>query len=406
MKISFLPSFISFPFKYRTNPWSSHNEIREKTDTMRFTTKLLPSRSKNLGVLLLNNPALLHALTGDMIDCMEDVIHEWRNDSSMRAILIKSSEAKRPAFCAGGDVKSVYENGLRAGNPEEFFFNEYRVNHAVATSRIPIISFWDGVVMGGGAGISVHGKYRIATENTLFAMPECGIGLFPDVGSMWWMTRLLTQPVAKFLALTGKRIDSADLMYTGIATHYVPSNRLEDLEYALAEATLSVTNNDDNASTKDDVVAGVLMSFHQTIPTDSCYLSMHKDSINRTFDKESVEDIVANLKAADTTDFNQMTLESMSKLSPTCMILTLEGLKRGAMCTTIGEDLQMEYRMAKACVRSGSDFYEGIRALLVDKDHSPKWNPTSIDNVSGGMIEEFFAPIEKEWPIPTIPSRL
>lgn len=365
-----------------------------------------------MGVILLNNPTVLHALTGDMIDCMEDVFQEWMNDSSMRAILIKSSEAKRPAFCAGGDVKSVYVNGLKKAPtddgpkvaPEEFFFNEYRVNHAIATSRTPIVSFWDGVVMGGGAGISIHGKYRIATENTLFAMPECGIGLFPDVGSMWWMTRLLKRPVANFLALTGKRIDSADLMYTGLATHYVPSNRLDDLEHALAEATIST--NDENALKKDDVVAGVLMSFHQTIPTDSCYLANHKEIIERTFDGESVEDIVANLKGVDSTDFTNKALESMSKDSPTSMKLTLEGLKRGAKCKTIGEDLQMEYRMAKACVRPGSDFYEGIRALLVDKDQSPKWNPSTIENVTDGMIEEFFAPIEKEWPVPTMPSRL
>ena len=371
----------------------------EKTLLMRFTTKLLPSRSGRLGVLQLNHPKALHALTLDMVYCMQDVLEEWYKTDSLKAILIKSSEAKRPAFCAGGDVKTVYERGLSKSNPQEFFYEEYKVNHAIATSPIPIISLWDGVVMGGGVGISIHGKYRVATENTLFAMPETAIGLFPDVGSMFWMNRLLTRPVANYLALAGKRIDAADLIHTGLATHYVPSNQLKNLETALAEAT------DKAADDSDTFVESVLMSFHETIDTGSSFLAVNQKIIERSFDARSVEEVFDNL-ARDSSDFGQKTLDNLRKLSPTSLKVTFEGLERGSVIGTIGEDLHMEFRMASACMRPGADFYEGVRAVLVDKDHSPKWSPSTLEEVSEEMVEAFFAPVVAEWQIPQSASKL
>mmetsp|Transcript_22490 Transcript_22490/g.36326 ORF Transcript_22490/g.36326 Transcript_22490/m.36326 type:complete len:389 (-) Transcript_22490:131-1297(-) len=384
-----------------------------KLMNVRFTTKLLPSRSQNLGILTLNNPSALHALTQDMIDCFQDVFEEWNKDPSFKAILMKSSPAKRPAFCAGGDVKSIYEQGTPVDPtssssttpPEHFFFQEYKVNHAIATSSIPIVSFWDGVVMGGGVGISMHGKYRVATENTIFAMPECAIGLFPDVGSMWWMNRLLKRPVARYLALTGSRFYPADLLYTGLATHYVPSNQLENLEAALIEATANDSTNRSAGEGNEDVTAKVLMSFHEMIPTDDCFLVNNKQDIEEAFRGETVEEIMANLKKKDSV-FAKSTIEVLSKMSPTSLKLSLEGLKRGANCKSIGEDLQMEYRMAKACMRPGSDFFEGTRAVLIDKDHSPNWNPSTLEEVTDELIEEFFAPIENDWPIPSASARL
>jgi enoyl-CoA hydratase/carnithine racemase len=357
-----------------------------------ITNKLLASQTKNLGVITLNNPNALHALTHDMMEGLEDIFREWKIQSenpAVNAILLKSSPAKRPSFCAGGDVKAVYQEGMKngGGTPEDFFFHEYRVNHAIATTKIPIVSLWDGVVMGGGAGISVHGRYRVATENSLFAMPECAIGLFPDVGSMWWMTRLLQRPVANFLALTGQRIYSADLVHTGLATHYAPSNQLVGLEAALVDAT---------ATDHEDAIAKVLGSFHETIDTSDCHLAKHEQTIHDTFGAESVEDIVDNLYL-ESSDFSQAALEAIKKQSPTSLKVTLEGLKRGATCTTIDDDLKMEYRMAKACVRPGSDFYEGIRSVLIDRDHAPKWNPATIEAVTQDKVEKFFAPIENEW---------
>ena len=399
---------------------------------MRFTTKILPSRSKGLGVILLNNSKSLHALNIDMINCLQDVFQQWKVDPSLNAILIKSSseETKRPSFCAGGDMKSIYNQGLQYHHqqqqqqqqgkqqptsssaaaaaalppPEDFFYHEYKVNYDIANFNkfVPIVSLWDGLVMGGGVGISIYGKYRIATENTILSMPECGIGFFPDVGSMWWMTRMLKErpELAKYLALTGYRMEPADLVYTSLATHYIPSNQLEDLEAALAKATVGNKNddNDDKGGNKGDmdVVAGVLMSFHKMIPTDHCNLKINKETIENTFNGETVEEIFINLKKEDN-EFSRSTIKTLEKMSPTSMKITLEGLKRGAECKSMAEDLQMEYRMAKACVRPGRDFYEGIRALLVDKDLSPKWNPSTLEEVTDDMIEEYFSPIDKEW---------
>lgn len=369
---------------------------------MRSTTRLIPSRSKNLGIILLNNPKALHAVTRDMVDCADDVLREWNNDPTIKAILIKSSkEAKRASFCAGGDVKSVYLQGLdyhrnesdkEVQKPEDFFRYEYKVIHKLASciDKVPIVSFWDGFVMGGGVGLSIHGKYRVATERTVFSMPETLIGLFPDVGSMWWMPRLLQRPVANYLALTGHRLKPDDLMYTGLATHYVPSNRLEDLEHALAEATAK------GDSVQGDAVANVLTSFNEPISTERCNMALNKEIIERTFSGESVEDFVVNLKEANT-EFCASTLDTLKKMSPTSLKVTLEGLNRGAKCKTIAEDLQMEFRMAKACVQPGSDFYEGIRSVLVDKDNSPKWKPTEIEEVTDDMVQKFFAPINDEW---------
>ena len=194
----------------------------------------------------------------DMIHCFQDVFAEWHKDDTLKAILLTASKPRGPP-CSGGDVKKVYEAGIAPGGgglhgkgtpgleTSEFFRQEYIVNHAIATWDRPQISLWDGVVMGGGAGISIHGKYRVSTENTMFAMPETGIGLFPDVGSMYWMPRMLQPGVARYLALTGARLKAPDLLYTGLATHYVPSKRLGDLKEALIQATRVITGGSDHA---------------------------------------------------------------------------------------------------------------------------------------------------------------
>jgi enoyl-CoA hydratase/carnithine racemase len=394
---------------------------------IRFTTKLLPSRSGNLGVMQLNNPKPLHALTLDMSHCLQDVLSEWYADETVAAVLLKSSsEAKVPAFCSGGDVKSVYMAGIEGGDggngnkhgqgvPDlptaEFFRQEYLVNYALATASKPQISLWDGIVMGGGVGLSIHGKYRVATENTVFAMPETGIGLFPDVGSMYWMPKMLSEGVAVYLALTGARLKAPDLLYTGLATHYISSKRLEELEDALVLAShdfkpASITNN---------VVAPVLMSFHE-FPLDDpreSMLAKQRQVIDQVFgvlsdpQRGGVEDIVDSLQKLDT-DFGRETLANLDKMSPTSLKITLEGLRRGSKLHTVGEDLQMEFRMSQSCMRPGSDFYEGIRAVLVDKDHAPVWNPASLKDVTDEMVESYFAPIEHEWEIPkvAVPSKL
>lgn len=252
------------------------------------------------------------------------------------------------------------------------------------------------------AGISIHGQYRVATENTLFAMPETAIGLFPDVGSMFWMPRLLSKPIANYLALTGQRIRACELCHFGMATHYILSKDLPDLEKALIEATSSLRIPETSAvASGKEIIADILQLFQRPVETkEESILMKHQFEIERAFGADTVEDILENLKEGDG-DFEQATLATLQKMSPTSLKVTFEGLRRGAQCKTIADDLKMEYRMAKACiVTAKSDFYEGVRAVLVDKDHSPKWNPPTLEEVSERRVAAFFASVEDELDIP------
>lgn len=388
---------------------------------MRFTTKLLPSLSGNLGVIQLNHPKALNALAMDMIDCFEDTLDQWyhKSNNQVKAILLKPAhnpEAKRPIFCAGGDVKAMYESrmqqegkhgqGIEGLATADFFRKEYNINFRLATSKqIPQISFWNGVVMGGGAGISVHGKYRVATENSLFAMPETSLGLFPDVGSLYWMPRVLMGGLPAFVALTGHRLKAEDLMYTGIATHYVPSESLDDLESSLVDAS-----NVANSTALSDPYAPVLMKFHEP-PLKESFLQKQRPVIDEVFtigEDQTMEEIMAKLQklADEKHEFASHTLDVLKKSSPTSLKITLEGLKRGAKCESLGDDLKMEFRLSQACTRQkDSDFMEGVRAVLVDKDRNPQWKPKSLEEVTDDVVESFFGPVDQEWeaPAPTDP---
>lgn len=377
---------------------------------------MIPSLSGNLAKIELNNPKALNALAMDMIDCFQDCLDQYYGEnSSVKAILVKPAEnpdAKRPIFCAGGDVKAMYISrmeqegrhgeGIEGLATADFFRKEYNINYALATSkRIPQISFWNGVVMGGGAGISVHGKYRVATENSLFAMPETALGLFPDVGSFYFLPRILQGGLPTFVALTGYRLKPEDLVYTGLATHYVPANQLVSLERDLAEVSQL-------KDTSGDPFAAVLMKYHDITPVDpsESFLAQQRSDIDQVFNFQkneslTVEEILAKLAELNN-DFGKSTIETLQKMSPTSMKITLEGLKRGSKVSTVGEDLQMEFRMSQRCtLHKDTDFMEGTRALLVDKDKNPQWNPKTLEEVSDDLVAEFFdRPLEQEWKIP------
>jgi len=378
-----------------------------------FTTQLLPSLSSKIGILQLNNPASLNALTLDMVRSMSATLRAWQGAPIRATLLLGTSRdegaAARPVFCAGGDVKAVYLAG-QAGDAAltaDFFREEYRLNHQIATQppHMPQVSVWDGVVMGGGVGVSVHGKYRVATENTVFAMPECNIGFFPDVGATFWMPRLklysqwkntsVVGGVGNYLALTGARLRAEDLMYMGACTHYIKSHRLEEMKQALVEAS-----QEDNAAQSWDCATNVLTQFHDdNIDAEASFLSQNRQDIDYAFDgKQSVEEILASLESmGPESRFAQETLKTLRKMSPTSLKVTLEGLKRGARARTIGEALQIEYRMSQAFMKRGSDFYEGIRAALVDKDGNPKWSPATLEEVTDAIVESHFEELgEKE----------
>ena len=380
-----------------------------------MTTKLLPSRSSNLGIFELNNPSTLNSLDLDMVRSINHVLPQWQSDATLRAtLMIGRHGSKRPCFCAGGDVKSVYMSGkgLTGNKADEeaaqthqhgyghrglltadFFREEYQMNHTLATQdhdNLPQVSIWDGVVMGGGVGLSLHGKYRICTENTLFAKPETAIGLFPDVGGMWWLSRM-KGGLGNYIALTGQRLKADDLLYAGLATHYVPSVRLDELKSALIAAT-----DTDDGLKGGDCVASTLMSFHDEskINKSDSFLAKNRAEIDQAFDgkEKKVEDIVSSLEvmASSGSTFARKTMDTLSKMSPTSLKVTQEGIRRGSELPNIGEVLKMEYRMSQAFMRDGSDFYEGIRAVLVDKDQNPTWEPQSLDEVTDDMVTSYF----------------
>ncbi|TNN03635.1 hypothetical protein fugu_000664 [Takifugu bimaculatus] len=321
------------------------------------------------GVITLNRPKFLNALTLNMTRQIYPQLKKWEDDQEAAIVIIRGAGGK--AFCAGGDIRAVTEAG-KAGDAlsEDFFREEYILNNAIGAYKKPYIALIDGITMGGGVGLSVHGRFRVATEKTLFAMPETAIGLFPDVGGGYFLPRLQGK-LGLFLALTGFRLKGRDVQRVGVATHFVESKHIPDLEKELV----------DLKSPSAEDVSNVLQSYQNQSSLDSekpFVLEKHLSDINRLFSSSSVEGIVQNLKADDSS-FAKKQAETLSKMSPTSMKITFRQLQAGATLS-LSEVLVMEYRLSQACMR-GCDFYEGVRAVLIDKDQSPKWNPPTLEEV-------------------------
>ncbi|XP_031434056.1 3-hydroxyisobutyryl-CoA hydrolase, mitochondrial [Clupea harengus] len=305
-------------------------------------------------------------------------VQKWEKDSKIDLVIIKGAGGK--AFCAGGDIRAVTEAG-KAGDPlaQDFFKEEYILNNTIGTYEKPYVALIDGITMGGGVGLSVHGRFRVATEKTLFAMPETAIGLFPDVGGGYFLPRLQGR-LGLFLALTGFRLRGRDVLRAGVATHFVESEKIAALEKDLVDLK--------SPSISD--VAKVLDLHQQQSGLDAdkpFALEQHMEAINRLFDASSVEGVIENLKK-DGSPFAKKQAETLSKMSPTSMKLTLKQLQHGASMS-LQEVLIMEFRLTQACMK-GQDFYEGVRAVLIDKDQSPKWQPGTLEEVSEQSVEDSF----------------
>jgi len=322
-----------------------------------------------IGLVTLNRPKALNALNKDMCVALKTQLKAWEQDAAVQCVVVQGAGDR--AFCAGGDVVSLYNSG-KEGTPdyEDFFASEYRMNAAIGSFSKPYVALIDGVVMGGGVGISVHGRFRIATERTLFAMPETGIGLIPDVGGGYFMPRLSGE-YGMYLGLSGQRLSGADCYALGIATHHVPSDKLEDLVAALAEG---------------GPVEAVLNSFHQD-PGES-EVAAHRGDIDLHFGHSSVEDIIASLNSGS--EWAQKQAAKLSRLSPTSMKLTFRQMREGKSLS-LKEALKLEFRIVSQ-IKSGHDFYEGVRAQLVDKDRNPKWHPADLGSVKDVDIAAHFAP--------------
>lgn len=335
-------------------------------------SEILFSRVGGIGKVVLNRPKALNALTLEMCHALEAQMRAWATDDGVKAVVVRQAGEK--AFCAGGDIRRLYDGG-RAGDdyPYRFWTDEYRLNALIKHYRKPYIAFLDGITMGGGVGLSVHGSYRVASEHILFAMPETGIGMFPDVGGSYFLSRCPGM-IGIYLGLTGARLKAPDALYAGIATHYVPRAKLDALEAALA-------NDAGNAH-------AVLASF-AAVP-DPAPLAAQRIAIDHLFAGTTVAAILADL-AADPTEFARTTLDGLKTKSPTAMVLAFRQIREGAR-RSFDDCMRMEWRMAAHAPRHLLDFYEGVRAVIVDKDNRPNWAPTRVEDVADDMIDGFFQP--------------
>ena len=333
-----------------------------------------------IGRITLNRPEALHSLNQDMCEIVLEALARWASDDAIALVLVDHAEGTR-GFCAGGDIRMLAESGAADGaQARAFFAAEYRMNAAIKAFPKPYIALLDGVTMGGGVGISVHGTHRVATENTVFAMPETGIGLFPDVGGGWFLPRLRGQ-LGIWLALTGARLKGLDVAAARVATHYVPSELLANLRAQLRQADFS------NGAA--EMVNEILGAMSHSLPAGS--FEPHMATINDCFASDRAEEIVAALEAsADPWAHEQ--LETLRQKSPETVKVALRQLREGARLDEFRENMRMEYRIGWRKVQS-PDFLEGVRAVIIDRDNAPKWSPSRIEGVSDEDVARYFEPL-------------
>lgn len=329
-----------------------------------------------IGLITLNRPQALNALNLNMIRLMDKKLVEWAGDAAVKAVVIKGAGDR--AFCSGGDVKAVAieAKAMNEGKGDgqlcrDFFREEYTLNNRIHTFPKPYIAMIDGIVMGGGKGLSAHGSHRVVSEKTMFAMPETNIGFFPDVGGSYFLPRCPGK-TGVYLALTSKRIGAADTLYIGFATHYVPSEKMTALLDALCVPGADV----------DDV----LKAFADKVPGVS-EVEANRAKIDACFGHNRIEDIIAALEK-DGSPFAAETLTAMRGMSPTSLKIALRQISLGASMDFQGV-MTMEYSLSQHCMQ-GHDFYEGIRAALIDKDRKPVWNPAQLEDISDQAVEDHF----------------
>jgi enoyl-CoA hydratase len=338
--------------------------------------EILSERRGALGIITMNRPRALNALTLGMIEEMDRLLGDWANDPSVAAVVLQGAGEK--AYCAGGDVRAVWRAGKEGeALTHDFFHEEYSLNHDLHHFAKPIVAMIDGITMGGGVGVSIHCSHRVASERTLFAMPETAIGFFPDVGGSYFLPRFpgLT---GLYLAMTGERLKAADCCFVGVANHHVGALGKAEVLAALEKADLS-----------GDAQAGVTAALAalETSPGEPPLAALAAD-IDRLFAAPSVKEILAGLEA-EGSDWARETLDTLRKRSPFSVMLTFELYHRGA-ALSFDDCMTMEFRISQSLMKGG-DFYEGIRAVLVDKDHAPQWSPASIEEVDPAKVEACFA---------------
>jgi len=362
-----------------------------------------------LRTIELNRPRKLNSLNGSMIRKITPRLLEWEKSDMANVIVMKGAGEK--ALCAGGDVAELAKANQTGPRGKQwsidYFASEYQLDHLIATYQKPYISFMDGVTMGGGVGLSIHAPFRIATERTVFAMPETTIGFFPDVGASFFLPRM-PGAVGTYLALTSERLTGPNVFYSGVATHYLHSTSLPSLESRLAELRFP-----DSAEleTKLQVINATIEEFCTGLPHDQPILLAGelREAIDRCFSKNSVTEIVAALQAEEAAegsskDWAARTLETLHKRSPTAVHVTLRQMRIAAQWT-IAEAFAREHQMAAKFMRH-PDFTEGVSALLIRKT-KPTWQPASLEDIqpTDAVSEPFFAPDETLGPLRLLNQR-
>jgi len=333
------------------------------------------------GFISLNRPSALNALTLPMVHAMTQALLAWRDDAAVKCVVIDHVDGR--GFCAGGDIAFLRNSAINDGgvSGRKFFHDEYQLNHLLFTFPKPVVAFMDGITMGGGVGISQPARFRVATENTKFAMPETGIGLFPDVGGGWYLSRLEGR-MGQFLALTGSRVAGAECLALGLATHYLPSS-------ALADAKARIANED------VERIDGILGTLSETPPASKIVETLAH--INRHFASDQFEDILLSLEG-DKSEWAMKELAALRTKSPQTCKVALRQLSESLRLSDFADNMAMEYRIASR-VHVRPDFAEGVRAVIVDKDNAPKWDPASAEGVTEDLIDDIFAalPAQEEW---------
>lgn len=336
--------------------------------------ELICEKRGSAGFVRLNRPRALNALSHGMVTALGKALELWRHDPAVTRIVVTAAGEK--AFCAGGDIRQLYDAGL-AGQHEAslaFWAEEYQLNQTIRTYPKPYVSLIDGIVMGGGVGISLHGTYRVAGDKYLFAMPEVSIGFFPDVGATYALPRLAGH-AGVWLALTGDRVGAADALALGLATHAVPSACMEELVEALTghasvEETLSAFSHD---------------------PGQPRFAS-ERATIADCFGRETLAGVLTALEAAAAhSPFAAKTLATMRIKSPLAVAIAYEQMRRGARLD-FAEAMRTEYRIVSRVIR-GTEFYEGVRAVIVDKDNAPRWSAARIEDITPETVAAYFAPL-------------
>lgn len=330
---------------------------------------------RHIGLITLNRPQALNALTLSMIMALQQKLLAWKNDNNIHAVVIQAAPGK--AFCAGGDVRWLYDRGREKGpQPMQFFWHEYRLNHYIHHFNKPYIAMMDGINMGGGVGVSLHGSHPVASEHFTFAMPETSIGFFPDIGASYLLSHCPGQ-FGAYLGLTGNRLGAGDAYQLGLVKQVISSSQFPELLSYLIDMELS----------KDAhvQVSACLQRF--ALKEYAAPIMEHQAAINTCFGYQDVESIMQELAILDD-DWHRETMHNLLKKAPLSLKVTLAQIQK-AKGMSLADCLKMDYCLASHFMQD-QDFYEGVRALLVDKDKNPRWQPSFLSNVNDATVADYF----------------